>query len=150
MNFLKCFWIPRHQTYLVIVCLLFVVLPIPLIGILIKSISVLLFLFFMVAIIGGGFSIYKERRNQLQIQRELLLKEREVLVEISVQSVASYRLRAINVDFLVLFDQEFSTIKQVSRELKRWKDRNPCLKCEMTPETQAQFFEAVKGGVTRD
>lgn len=82
MDFLKCFWIPRRQAWVVAMCALFIVLPIPLLGILIKSISVILFLFFMIAIGCGGWSIHKERQASIQHQRQSVLTQKEIRVEV--------------------------------------------------------------------
>ena len=140
MRFLKCFWIPWHQTCLVAICALFVVLPISIIGILIKSISFLLFIFFMVGILCGGFSIYRERLLLLKQQRQAILREREIRVEVCLESSKKCRLKAVNVDSLIIFDQEYSTLKGAIHEVEKWKKHHPCLKYSVDQSIQDQWF----------
>ena len=140
MKFLKCFWIPGHQACLVAICALFVILPIPIIGILIKSISFLLFVFFMVGILCGGFSIYKERLLLLNQQRQAILREREIRIEVGVESSKKYRLKAVNRDSLIIFDQEYPTLKEAIQEVKKWKKDHPCLKYTVDSSIQDQWF----------
>lgn len=141
MDFFKCFWIPRRQAWVVAMCALFIVLPIPLIGILIKSISVLLFLFFMVAIGCGGWSIYKERQASLQHQRQSVLTQKEIRVEVVCQTPRAYRLKAINLDSLIVFDQEFSSLKGAIREVRGWLQQNPNLNYSLDPTIQETLLK---------
>lgn len=138
-RFLNCFWIPGQQAFVVIVCGIFVILPIHIIGILIKSISVLLFLLFLLGICCGGLAIFKGRHEQLKYQRQLILNEREVEVEIQ-KPYSTYRLRAINSSSIIIFEQEYFTMKAAIQEIKKWKEDHPCLKCVIDPILKEQWF----------
>lgn len=138
-RFLSCFWIPSQQTVIVMLCGLFIVLPIPIIGILIKSISVLLFLFFLLGICLGGLSIFKGRHEQLNHQRQMILNEREIEVDIQ-KPYSTYRLRAINSSSIIIFEQEYFTMKAAIQEIKKWKEDHPCLKCVIDPILKEQWF----------
>ena len=141
MKFLKCFWIPEQQALVVGVCALLVVLPVTFIGILVKSVSIILFLFFMVGILFGGFSINKERVAMLKAQRAAVIQAGDVKLDIIIQSPKSYRLKASNKECVVVFDQEYRSVKQAMKEVQYWSNQRPNLTYTINQTIEEELFD---------
>lgn len=139
MRFLKCFWIPMSQVWLVLVCLMVILIPTTWLGILVKSAGILLFLFFMIAIVCGGISIYQDQQKELNFQRELIQHEKEIRVLILIHSKRQYQLQATTLNGIILFNQSFYHLSALQKELGRWKKKNPSLNCEIRQEVVSVF-----------
>ena len=141
MRFLKCFWIPMSQAWVVFVCFMTIVIPTTWLGILVKSMGILLFSFFAIAIASGGFSIYREQQKQLKFQRESVARERDIRVLILMHSNRKYQLQATTLNGVILFDQPFHRLSALQKELSCWKKENPTLNCDIKQEVVSIFSE---------
>ncbi len=57
------------------------------------------------------------------------------------QTPKTYRLKAINLDSLIVFDQEFSSLKGAIREIRGWLQQNPTLNYSLDPVIQETLLK---------
>ena len=98
-------------------------------------------MFFIVGILFGGFSINKERVATLKAQREAVIQAGDVKLDIIIQSPKSYRLKASNKECVVVFDQEYRSVKQAMKEVQYWSNQRPNLTYTINQTIEEELFE---------
>lgn len=142
VDFFKCFWVPIHQTSVVVMCGFLCFLPIHWLGILTKIAMILIVGGLLGAIGWGGCIAYRSQQLEYKRQREATIQEAK-RIEV-YREEDQYVLIATSKDSIILFKQFYFTEREIVHELKKWIQKNPQLRQVQTNLSEMKHTQGLE------